>query len=80
MLLNELNLSGSTVKDLSGLTELPSLETLRLEYTEVRDLTALDRLPGLKTVTVSRDMLPMIWNDDAGYRVILIKDYVKKGE
>ena len=80
VLLNELNLSGSTVKDLSGLTELPSLETLRLEHTEVRDLTALDRLPGLKTVTVSRDMLPMIWNDDAGYRVILIKDYVKKGE
>ncbi len=80
VLLNELSLAGSTVKDLSGLNELPSLETLRLEHTEVRDLTQLDQLPGLKTVTVSRDMLPITWNEDAGYRVVLTRDFIKKGD
>jgi hypothetical protein len=52
---------------------LPSLAVLHLEHTNVRDLTPLEALPGLKTVTVSRDMLPLVWNADAGYSVILAK-------
>ena len=73
-LLRELSLAGSTVKELSALTELPSLETLRLEHTDVRDLTPLEALPRLKTVTVSRDMLPLKWSEQAAFAVVLIRE------
>lgn len=72
VLLRELNLAGSTVDDLSDLTNLPSLEILHLEHTGVRDLTALNAFPNLKVVTVSRDMLPLTWSEDAGYAVVLV--------
>ena len=72
VLLKELNLAGSTVEDLGELTNLPSLEILHLEHTGVRDLTPLNDLPNLKIVTVSRDMLPLVWNADADYAVILV--------
>lgn len=72
VLLNELNLSGSSINDISQLKDLPSLEVLNLEYTEVNDLSSLEALPNLKTVTVSRDMLPLKWNDDASFEVILV--------
>ena len=72
VLLKELNLAGSTVEDLSELTNLPSLEILHLEHTGVRDLTPLNDLPNLKIVTVNRDMLPLVWNADADYAVILV--------
>ena len=72
-LLRELSLAGSGVDDLSALTELPSLETLHLEYTGVRDLTPLETLPNLKTVTVSRDMLPLTWSEEAAFAVVLIR-------
>ena len=72
VLLNELNLSGSEITDLSRLTDLPSLEVIHLEHTNVSDLTALDNLPSLKTVTVSRDMLPLTWSDNAGFNVVLV--------
>ncbi|MBR0444212.1 MAG: TIR domain-containing protein [Clostridia bacterium] len=70
-LLEELDLSGSTVSDLSVLTDLPSLSVIRLEHTDVADLRPLGRLSALKTVTVSKDMLPLIWDDAAAYTVIL---------
>lgn len=72
VLLRELNMVGSTVDDLSDLTSLPSLEILHLEYTGVRDLTPLEAFPNLKTVTVSRDMLPLTWSENAGYAVVLV--------
>lgn len=72
VLLRELNLAGSTVDDLSDLTSLPSLEILHLEHTGVRDLTPLDAFPNLKIVTVSRDMLPLTWSENADYAVVLI--------
>lgn len=72
--LSELWLSGSDVSDLSELTDLPSLTTLHLEYTAVRDLHPLTELPNLKTVTVSRDMLPLTWEEDAGFTVELIRE------
>lgn len=72
VLLRELNMAGSTVDDLSDLTSLPSLEILHLEYTGVRDLTPLEAFPNLKIVTVSRDMLPLTWSENAGYAVILV--------
>lgn len=72
VLLRELSLIGSTVEDLSGLTNLPSLEILHLEHSGVRDLTGLDALSNLKIVTVSRDMLPLAWNEHAGYAVVLV--------
>ena len=71
VLLKELSLAGSTVEDLSALTDLPGLETLHLEYTDVSDLTPLDAFPRLQTVTVSRDMLPLKWNEDAPFEVVL---------
>lgn len=74
VLLRELSLAGSGVDDLSALTELPSLETLHLEHTAVRDLTPLEALPNLKTVTVSRDMLPLTWSEQAAFAVILIRE------
>ena len=73
MLLRELSLAGSSVEELSALTELPSLETLHLEHTGVRDLRSLKALPSLKTVTVSRDMLPLSWDRDARFEVILVR-------
>lgn len=72
VLLRELNLAGSTVDSLSELTNLPSLEIIHLEHTGVRDLTPLDAFPNLKTVTVSRDMLPLTWSEDADYAIILV--------
>lgn len=73
-LLRELSLAGSTVSDLSALQDLPSLQTLHLEHTGVRDLRALDAFPNLKTVTVSRDMLPLTWNEYAGFAVVLLQE------
>ena len=72
LLLRELSLAGSPVSDLSALKELPSLETLHLEHTSVSDLTPLEAFPNLKTVTVSRGMLPLRWNDRAGFAVVLV--------
>ena len=74
VLLRELSLAGSTVEDLSALRELPSLETLHLEHTAVRDLRPLEALPGMRTVTVSRDMLPLLWSDGADFSVILLNE------
>ena len=72
-LLRELDLSGSEAVSVSALKDLPSLETLHLEYTGVKDLTPLSALPNLKTVTVSREMLPLTWNEDASFAVLLAK-------
>ena len=72
VLLRELSLAGSTVEELSALRELPSLEILHLEHTQLRDLSSLKAFPNLRAVTVSRDMLPLSWNDKAGFRVILV--------
>ena len=74
ILLRELSLAGSSVDDLSALRELPSLETLHLEHTGVRDLSPLEAFPGLHTVSVSRDMLPLSWDPDASYRVVLVRE------
>ena len=73
VLLRELNLAGSAVSSLDSLAKLPSLEVLHLEHTAVKDLRCLDQLPGLKTVTVSRDMLPLNWSEEAQFDVILVK-------
>lgn len=73
VLLSRLSLSGSTVGELSALQELPSLEILNLEHTPVSDLTPLEELQGLKTVTVSRDMLPIRFNDQASFDVVLVQ-------
>lgn len=73
LLLRELSLAGSPVSDLSALQELPSLETLHLEHTSVSDLTTLEAFPNLRTVTVSRGMLPLRWNDRAGFAVVLVE-------
>ena len=74
VLLRELSLAGSSVDNLSALKELPSLEILHLEHTGVRDLSPLEALPNLKTVTVSRDMLPLTWNEQASFAVVLTRD------
>ena len=73
VLLRELDLAGSRVTELGALTGLPSLETLHLEYTGVKDLTPLEKLPALKTVTVSLDMLPLSWDRDARFEVVLVR-------
>ena len=73
VLLRELDLAGSRVTELGALTGLPSLETLHLEYTGVKDLTPLQALPALKTVTVSLDMLPLSWDRDARFEVVLVR-------
>ncbi|MBQ6371506.1 MAG: TIR domain-containing protein [Oscillospiraceae bacterium] len=75
LFLQELSLAGSRVDNISALIELPGLETLHLEHTAVRDLTPLEALPKLKTVTVSRDMLPLKWNEEAAFAVVLVREY-----
>jgi len=73
VLLRELNLAGSELNALDTLGELPSLEVLHLEHTDVTDLRPLEQLPRLKTVTVSLDMLPLMWSRDAQFDVVLVK-------
>ncbi len=72
LLLEDLSLAGSSVSDISSLNDLPGLRTIRLEHTDVKDLSPLASFPALESVTVSRDMLPLKWDDDAGYSVILV--------
>jgi len=71
VLLQELSLAGSDVTSVGALREMPSLEVLHLEHTAVKDLRGLEQLPGLKTVTVSLDMLPLNWDADAQFEVVL---------
>ena len=78
--LRELDLSGSTVEDLSALRELPSLQTLWLDRTGVKDLSVLKDFPALRTVTVSRDMLPLRWPEDAEFSVVLTHELEKEEE
>ena len=73
VLLQELNLAGTAVTSLEALSEMPSLESLHLEHTAIGDLQSLEQLPRLKTVTVSWDMLPLTWDEDAGFDVVLTK-------
>lgn len=79
LLLKELSLAGSSVDDLSAIKELPRLEVLHLEHTGVRNLTLLEALPRLKTVTVSRDMLPLVWSEKASFTVVLVNEQNGKG-
>ncbi len=74
LLLKELSLAGSSVDALDTLTDLPSLETLHLEHTDVRDLAHMSSFSNLRTVTVSRSMLPLTWESDAAFRVVLINE------
>ena len=71
-LLRELWLSGNGATDLSALGSQPSLETLHLEHSGVKDLTPLGAMGALRSVTVSADMLPLYWNDNAAFDVILV--------
>lgn len=71
-LLKELYLSGSGVSSLSRIRDLPSLETLHIEHTDVTDLSPLLDLPSLRTVTVSADMLPIVFPDERPFRIILV--------
>ena len=73
VLLQDLNLSGSSVTEISSLGDLPNLKTLHIEHTDVSDLTSLSALTGLETVTVSRDMLPLIWDEQSQFRVVLVR-------
>ena len=57
---------------LATLPVLPSLKTLHLEHSNLRDLSVLNTQPSLKTVTVSLDMLPLIFPDDAAFDVVLV--------
>ena len=73
VMLQELYLSGDkSLNSLSGLTDLPRLETLHLEHSGVRDLSPLAELPSLKTVTVSADMLPLVWPENGNFTVLLV--------
>jgi len=74
LLLRELSLAGSSLVELPMLENLPSLEILHLEHTNISNLEMLDNLPNLKKVTVSRDMLPLSWDKNARFEVVLIKD------
>ena len=73
VMLRELYLSGNeALTSLRGLTDLPRLQTLHLEHSGVRDLSPLAGLPSLKTVTVSADMLPLVWPETCDFTVILV--------
>lgn len=73
VLLRELSLAGTRITSVEDLKEMPSLEVLHLHHTAVQDLKPLEDLPRLKTVTVSSDMLPLLWNEDAQFEVVLVK-------
>ena len=71
-LLRELSLAATPAENLAELGAQPSLETLHLEHGAARDLTALGSMRSLRIVTVSADMLPLKWNDSAGFDVVLV--------
>lgn len=72
VLLEELSLAGCKSLNLSTLPQLLSLQTLHLEHSNATDLTVLAAQPQLKAVTVSTDMLPLVFSDDAAFDVILV--------
>ena len=72
VLLNGLSLAGCEHVNLSTLPPLSSLSVLHLEHSNVRDLSALNTQPALKTVTVSIEMLPLIFSDDAAFDIVLV--------
>ena len=73
VMLRELYLSGDrSLQSLEKLTDLPRLQTLHLEHSGVRDLSPLAGLPSLQTVTVSADMLPLVWPKTRDFTVILV--------
>ena len=71
-LLEELYLSGSSLTDPLTLSGLPSLRVLDIRHTGLKDLSSLEDLPRLQRVCVSRDMLPLSWNENAGFDLILV--------
>lgn len=71
--LRTLTLAGSALESLDTLAGQGSVETLHLEHSGVRELGALEALPALKSVTVSAEMLPLKWDEDAGFDMILVK-------
>ncbi len=72
LLLRELSIAGCKIEDLSDLEDLPNLEVLHIEHTGIRDLGSLDRFENLRTVTVSREMLPLTWDRNVSFTVILV--------
>ncbi len=73
VMLKELYLSGNgSLRSLEQLKYLPRLETLHLEHSGVSDLGPLGDLPSLKTVTVSADMLPLVWPENGNFTVLLV--------
>lgn len=70
-LLKTLSLAGSTVSNLKALSDLPRLEKIDLVHTSVKDISPLAQFESLKTVTVSADMLPLSWPEDAQFEVVL---------
>ena len=73
VLLEELWLSGNAIDSVDALNDLPKLHTLHLEHTDVRDLSALSALPALRSVTVSIDMLPLLYEADAPFTVRIVR-------
>lgn len=71
-LLRELSLAGTGAEELGALGRQPSLETLHLEHSAVRELAPLSAMRSLRSVTVSAEMLPLRWDEDAGFDVILV--------
>ncbi len=72
-LLEELYLSGSSLPDISVLAGLPGLKTLHLEHSDVSDLSVLEDSRSLREVTVSADMLPLIWTEDKPFSIVLVQ-------
>ncbi len=71
--LRMLSLAGCDTDALATLGAQGSIETLRLEHSAVRDLSALGEMSALRTVTVSAEMLPLRWDESAGYELLLVK-------
>ena len=71
--LEKLALIFQPLDDLSGLNGHLLLRELSLAGSSVDDLSALRELPSLKTVSVSRDMLPLTWSEEAAFAVVLIR-------
>lgn len=72
VLLEELSLAADANADLSTLPVLPSLRVLHLEHSGAADLSSLLDQPALEKVTVSVDMLPLAFSDDAAFDVVLV--------
>ena len=72
-ILQQLNISGNPISSISLKDGFRNLVTLNISHTQVHSLVGISAPQTLKIIYVSADMLPMELDQDASYRVLLVR-------